>query len=83
MAERSLKKAIPHRENALFYKTMKGARVSALMSLTYTCELNKINPFDCLTELLRHDAELNPSPGDRMPLNYRETLARSMRLGAA
>jgi hypothetical protein len=37
------KKAILHRKNALFYKTMNGARAGDLfMSLIHTCELNKV-----------------------------------------
>ena len=72
IAERMLKKAILHRKNALFYKTMNGARVGDLfMSLIHTCELNNINPFDYLTELLRHPAELVVSPAEWMPWNYR------------
>jgi len=67
-----LKKAILHRKNALFYKTMNGARVGdLLMSLIHTCELNKVNPFDYLTALLRHPAELSVCPADWMPWNYR------------
>ena len=72
IAERALKKAILHRKNALFYKTMKGAQVGDLfMSLIHTCELNNANPFDYLTELLRHPAELKASPAEWMPWNYR------------
>jgi transposase len=72
VVERALKKAILHRKNALFYKTMNGARVGDLfMSLIHTCELNKVNPFDYLTELLRHPAELTVSPAEWMPWNYR------------
>ncbi len=74
IAERMLKKAILHRKNALFYKTMNGARVGDLfMSLIHTCELNKVNPFDYLTELLRHPAELTVRPAEWMPWNYRGT----------
>ncbi len=52
VCERALKKAILHRKNALFYKTLNGARVGDLfMSLIYTCELNEVNPFDYLTRL--------------------------------
>jgi hypothetical protein len=40
------------------------------------CELNGANPFDCLTELLRHAEELKQSPSEWMPWNYRDTLAR-------
>jgi transposase len=76
VVERALKKAILHRKNALFYKTMNGARVGDLfMSLIHTCELNKINPFDYLTELLRHPAEVAVRPAEWMPWNYRRDAA--------
>jgi CheY-like chemotaxis protein len=77
IVERAMKKAILHRKNALFYKTMNGARVGDLfMSLIHTCELNKVNPFDYLTELLRHPAEVAMRPAEWMPWNYRrETTA--------
>ena len=59
IVERSLKKAILNRRNALFYKTLNGAGVGDLfMSLIHTCELNGANPFDYLTELQRHAEEL-------------------------
>jgi transposase len=77
IVERALKKAILNRKNALFYKTMNGARVGDLfMSLIHTCELSKVNPFEYLTELLRHPAELKASPAEWMPWKYRETLRR-------
>ena len=72
IVERALKKAILHRKNALFYKTMNGARVGDLfMSLIHTCELNEVNPFEYLTELLRHRAEVTVYPAQWMPWNYR------------
>lgn len=83
VAERALKKAILHRENSLFYKTLHGAEVGDLyMSLIHTCELNGVNSFDYLTELQRHSSELRRAPADWMPWNYRATLAR-MRPAAA
>ena len=79
--ERALKKAIRHRKNSLFYKTRKGAQMGDLfMSLIHTCELNDVNAFDYLTELLRHPEELKQHPSEWMAWNYRDTLAR---LGAA
>jgi transposase len=76
IVERALKKAILHRKNALFYKTTNGARVGDLfMSLIHTCELNKMNPFDYLTELLRHPAEVAVRPAEWMPWNYRREAA--------
>jgi transposase len=84
IAERALKKAILHRKNALFYKTMNGARVGDLfMSLIHTCELNRVNPFDYLTELLRHPAELRTNPAEWMPWNYRDMLSRTAGRAAA
>ena len=46
------------------------------MSLIPTCELNDVNAFDYLTELLRHTVELKLNPSEWMPWNYRDTLAR-------
>jgi transposase len=77
VVERALKKAILNRRNALFYKTLNGARTGDLfMSLIHTCELNRVNAFDYLTELQRHSAELSAHPSEWTPWNYRETLAR-------
>jgi len=77
VVERALKKAILHRRNSLFYKTLNGAAVGDLfMTLIHTCELNGVNPFDYLTELQRHSEELKLTPAEWMPWNYRETLAR-------
>jgi transposase len=75
VCERSLKRAILHRKNSLFYKTEKGAEVGDLfMSLIHTAELCGANPFDYLTQLQRHAHELEQRPQDWMPWNYLETL---------
>ncbi len=75
LCERALKRAILHRKNALFYKTLNGARVGDLyMSLIYTCELCGANPFGYLTELARHADQAASNPQHWMPWNYQETL---------
>ena len=75
ICERALKKAIRHRKNSLFYKTENGAGVGDLfMSLIHTSELNEANPFDYLTELQKHSAEMTKNPAAWMPWNYHETL---------
>jgi transposase len=75
IVERALKKTILHRKNSLFYKTENGAEVGDLfMSLIHTCELNGVNPFDYLTELQKHAADLARDPAAWMPWNYRQTL---------
>ncbi len=74
LCERTLKKAILHRKNALFYKTENGALVGdTFMSLIHTCQLCEANPLDYLTELQRHSTALAAEPADCMPWNYRET----------
>ena len=45
------------------------------MSLIHTCELNGANPFDYLTELLRHTDEVRSNPAAWMPWNYGAALA--------
>jgi len=49
VAERALKRAVLHRKNALFYRTLHGAQVGDLfMSLIHTCQLCGANSFDYL-----------------------------------
>jgi hypothetical protein len=77
ICERALKRAVLHRKNALFYRTLHGAEVGDLfMSLIHTCQLCDANSFDYLTELQRHAGELETRPWEWMPWNYRESLAR-------
>ena len=75
ICERALKKAILHRKNALFYKTVSGAQVGDLfMSIIHTCQFCSANPSDYLTELQRHAEALSEDPQAWTPWNYRETL---------
>jgi len=76
IVERSLKRAILHRKNALFYKTENGARVGDLfMTLIHTCELEGINAFDYLVAVQQHTALVEANPDHWMPWNFRKTLA--------
>jgi len=76
IVERSLKKAILHRKNALFYKTPNGAHVGDLfMSLIHTCELEGVNPFQYLTALQRHADALGANPTAWLPWNYEDAVA--------
>ena len=78
IAERALKRAVLHRKNALFYRTLNGAQVGDLfMSLIHTCQLCGANSFDYLVELQRHARELAAHPAEWMPWNYREALVRT------
>jgi transposase len=81
IVERSLKRVILHRKNALFYRTLNGAEVGDLfMSLIHTCQLCGANSFDYLIELQRHAQKLAAKPAEWMPWNYRETLERIVSL---
>jgi transposase len=76
LCERVLKMAIRHRNNSLFYRTMRGAAVGDLyMSLIHTCYLSGVSPVDYLTELQRNHERVLAAPGDWMPWNYRRQLA--------
>lgn len=76
IVERALKRAVLHRKNALFYRTLNGAAVGDLfMSLIHTCQLCGANSFEYLIELQRHAIELGANPARWMPWNYRDTLA--------
>ena len=75
ICERALKLAVLHRKNALFYRTQNGAQVGDLfMSLIHTCQLNGVNSFEYLVELLRHATEVAASPREWMPWCYRDHL---------
>jgi hypothetical protein len=59
ICERTLKKAILHRKNSMFYKTANGARVGdTYMGLIHTAELCDANPFDYLVALQLHSQEM-------------------------
>lgn len=78
LVERSLKRAILHRKNSLFFKTENGAQAGDIfMTIIHTCELEKINPFDYLVTLLKNKESVEKAPERWLPWNYKENLASS------
>lgn len=76
VVERLLKRAVLHRKNSLFFRTLNGARVADLfMTLIHTAILEGVDAFDYLVTLLRHKGDLAKSPGRWMPWTYRQTVA--------
>ncbi len=76
LCERSLKMAIRHRKNSLYYRTLHGAHVGDIfMSLIHTCKLQKINPFDYLVALQKHYRQVSQNPEQWLPWNYKAALA--------
>ena len=78
IVERTLKRAVRHRKNALFYRTLNGAQAGDLfISLIHTLQLCGANGFDYLAELQKQAQELAVRPAEWMPGNYRETVQRT------
>jgi hypothetical protein len=80
IAERGLKKPFFIEKIRCFIRLGTAPRMGDLfMSFIHTCELCGANPFDYLSELQQHAAELKSKPSDWMPWNYRGTLQRTHR----
>lgn len=76
VCEQVLKRAILHRKNALFYKTLHGAYVGdLLMSIIATCRVSHINPFTYLVALQNHSTEVFRNPDKWLPWNYEVAVA--------
>jgi hypothetical protein len=69
--EMVVKRAIMHRKNSLFYRSATGARAGdTFMSLIHSAELNGVEPFEYLIELLKHPDDLERAPDRWMPWAY-------------
>ena len=76
IVESALKRAVLHRKNALFYRTLHGAEVGDLfMSLIHTCQLCGTHSFDYLIELHATLRNWPPNPRNGCP----GTIARHWR----
>jgi hypothetical protein len=70
-----LKKAILHRKNSLYFKTLHGAHIGDIfMSIIHTCNLSGINAFEYLTVLEKNSREIFKNPNQWLPWNYRQQL---------
>ncbi|OIQ65616.1 transposase IS66 family protein [mine drainage metagenome] len=73
--EAVVKRAIMHRKNSLFYRSATGARTGdTFMSLIHSAELNGVEPFEYLIELLKHPGEVERDPAKWMPWTYQAAL---------
>jgi transposase len=76
VVELSLKRAIRHRNNSLFYRSERGAEVGDMfMSLIYAAELHGESPFDYPTTLQLHAAAVADNPEAWLRWTYRATAA--------
>ena len=72
-----------HRKNSLFYRSATGARAGdTFMSLIHSAELNGVEPFEYLVELLKHAEELDREPGRWLPWTYLAAAASGYRSSA-
>ncbi|MFH0780617.1 MAG: IS66 family transposase [Pseudomonadota bacterium] len=63
ICEQTLKMAILHRKNSLFFKTEHGAYIGDMfMSIIHTCALAKFNPFEYLVALQKNFSALFANP---------------------
>jgi transposase len=66
--EAVVKRAIMHRKNSQFYRTATGAGAGdTFMSLIHSAELNGVEPFEYLVELLKHAEDVKREPGRWLP----------------
>ena len=71
VCEATIKRAIMHRKNSLFYRSVTGAMTGdTFVSLIHSVELNGVEPFEYLIELLRHPEEVRQEPAQWMPWSY-------------
>jgi hypothetical protein len=74
--ERALKRAIRHRKNSMFYKTLHGAKVGDIyMSLIHSCELCGVNPFEYLQALQIHAQQVQANAALWLPWNFHQQRA--------
>jgi hypothetical protein len=79
ICEQVLKRAILHRKNSLFYRTVHGALIGDIfMSLIHTCVLGGIDPFGYLVALQKNYHDVFKNPRNWMPWNYQAALPGSM-----
>jgi len=78
ICEQTLKMAIRHRRNSLFYRSERGAEIGDMfMALIHNAELRGENAFDYLTAVLQNETAVAEAPAAWMPWNYREANART------
>ena len=69
--EAVVKRAIMHRKNSQFYRTATGAGAGdTFMTLIHSAELNGVEPFEYLIELLKHAEDVKREPGLWLPWTY-------------
>ena len=77
ICERALKRAIMHRKNSLFFRTLRGARIGDMyMSLIHTAEQCGADPLDYFVALLRNAEAVSDAPAEWMPWNYADARTR-------
>jgi transposase len=78
ICEQTLKMAIRHRRNSLFYRSERGAEIGDMfMALIHNAELRGENAFEYLVAVLQNESAVAEAPAAWMPWNYREASART------
>jgi transposase len=76
LVERALKLIIQLRKSAMFYKTLKSAKIASyVQTALYSSAQNDINPYEYMHTILQHKAHVTKNPKDWLPWNYEATMA--------
>jgi hypothetical protein len=73
IVERALRIVALHRKNSLFFRNDYGAYISdILMSIIATCDLNGVESYQYLVDVIRHSKEVKANPVDWLPWIYKQ-----------
>jgi transposase len=83
LTERALKLIIQVRKTAMFYKTLKSARIASyIQTALYSAAQNDVNPYEYMHAVLKHKQAVIQNPAQWLPWNFQETLA-GLELGSS
>ena len=77
LTERALKLIIQVRKSAMYYKTLKSARIASyIQTALYSAAQNDENPYEYMTAILQHKKAVIQNPGRWLPWCYKAELGK-------
>lgn len=77
LTERALKLIIGVRKTAMFYKTLKSARLASyIQTALYSAAQNDENPYEYMSAVLENKQAVMHNPAQWLPWHYKKTLAQ-------
>jgi len=79
LTERALKLIIQVRKTAMFYKTLKSARIASyIQTALYSAAQNDENPYESMTAVLEHKKAVMQNPEKWLPWRYKAELGKNL-----